>query len=196
MDVAEIARAEARMVEQLVSAGRKAAAIDGRHLMLWGLLGSFALGGQYFAEVNDWAPSSILWLWQPFVLTGFAASIFLMRRGPGRRMGNPTSRAYAIAFTGAGFLVMLTLLTTMTGGVPAGLDAARCLCGAMAAAFILIARQPSLRWMLWPAAGWLILMANYVIAGQATPTDWLVLAIALLVLAAAPGMALMAKARA
>ena len=195
MDVADIARAEARMVEQLVAAGRKAAAIDGRHLFLWGVFGSFALGAQYLAEVNDWLPSSLLWLWQPLALACFAASIFLMRRGPGRRMGNPSSRAYAIAFTCAGILVMLTVLTTLVGGVPAGLEVARSLCAAMGGAFILTARVPALRWMLWPAAGWLALLANYVIAGQVMPTDWLVLAIALLLLAAAPGVVLIARKR-
>lgn len=195
MEIADIARAEARVLERLVMAGRRAAALDGRHLLLWGILGSLALGVQYLAEVQDWLPSRMLWLWQPLALAGFVASVFLMRRGAGRRLGHPVSRAYAIAFAAAGLLVAFQLISTGAGDAPAGLDAARWLCAAMGGAFLFAARMPALRWMLAPAAGWWLLLAAYALADRVVPIDWLRLAMALLVLLAAPGAVLIVRAR-
>lgn len=193
MNPDEIARDEARMLADLVVAGRRAAALDGWHMLVWGLVAAAVLAVQYAAEVHDWLPSRLLWMWQPFALAGFVASIFLARKGAGRRLGNPVSRAYTSVFVAAGAGLAIYLLVAGAGGVPKGLTTAVLVAGTLAAAFFVLAMTTHLRWMLLPAAGWWSLLAFYAWRGAVVPVDWLRLAIAFLVLLALPGAALIAR---
>lgn len=195
MEPDQIAREEARMLHALVGAGARAAALDGRHLLLWGLIAALMLVAQYAAEVGDWLPSRLLWLWQPVALAGFAGSMFITRKGAGRRLGHPVARRYTIAFAAAGIGFCLYLLGAGAGDVPAALLTAMLLSATMGAAFCALAVTTHLRWMLAPAAGWWALLAYH--AGQAAlvPADWLRFAAAFVLLLALPGAILMMQRR-
>jgi hypothetical protein len=189
----QVAQAEARMLAELVTAGRRAAALNGRHLFVWGVVASLVLAIQFLAETRDWLPSRILWLWQPVVLAGFTASIFMARRGAGRRLGNPVSRAYALSFAAVGVAIALHFGAAALTGLPDGLATALLLCGTMGGAFLLVALSTPHRWMLAPAAGWFALLAFFLSAGRVIPLDWLRLSLSVLLLVAGPGVVLMLR---
>lgn len=192
MDAEQVARAEAHALTALMVAGRRAAALDGRHLLLWGLLASVCLGAQYLAETHDWLPSRLLWWWQPMLLGGFVLAMFIGRRGAGRRLGHPVSRRYALAFATAGIGLLLYLLIAGGTAVPPGLTTALVLCTGLGTAFLVLALATPMRWMLLPAAGWWWLLTLFLSAGVVVPIDWLRLAIACLFLIAIPGAVLRA----
>lgn len=182
---------ELALIEAMMEKGRRAAALDGRHLVIWGLLIGIALSAQYFAEVRDWAPSARLWLWQPAVVVGFVVSMFLGRRAAGRRTANPVSRAYVAAFAAAGLTIGVFLIANGAGRQPQSLAALLVVAGALASAFFVLAIVTGLRWMWMPATGWWGLLAWFAWAGRLAPTDFLVLAAAALLLLALPGVKLM-----
>ena len=189
-----ILRNDAHDLEALIAAGRRAAALDGRHLLGWGLAAASALSLQYAAEVGDWLPSQLLWLWQPLALFGFAAAIFVAPRGAGRRLGHPVARAYTFAFGIAGVALAGFLVAAGVGSRPDGLVAILVVTGMFGAAFIALGLATPLRWMVLPGVGWLSLAAFYATEQAVIPIDWLRLALAFAMLLALPGIVLMARA--
>lgn len=171
--------------------GRRAAALDGRHLVVWGALVGLALFVQYFAEVRDWAPSARLWLWQPAVVIGFIVSMFVGRAAAGRRVANPVSRAYVAAFAAAGLTIGLFMAASGANGRPEPLAAVLVIAGALAAAFFVLAVVTDLSWMRLPAMGWWSLLAWFAMRGRLVPGDFLLLSAAALLLLALPGLKLM-----
>ncbi len=189
-----ILRNDLHEFEALIAAGRRAAALDGRHLLGWGLAAALALALQYAAEVGDWLPSRLLWLWQPLALFGFVAAIFVAPRGAGRRLGHPVARAYTLAFGIAGVALAGFLVAAGAGSRPEGLVAILVVTGVLGTAFIAIGLATRLRWMMLPGVGWLSLAAFYAIEQAVIPIDWLRLALAFAVLLALPGAVLIARA--
>jgi hypothetical protein len=196
MDVETAEIEEAELIRALVEAGRKAAALDGSHLLGWGLFAASVLALQYLAEVGDWLPSTMLWLWQPAALAGFVLSMFVLRRGAGRRLGNPVSRAYTAAFGAAGAGLLVFMLASSAAGLPDGRAAALLLAGAMGSAFFVLALTARLGWMVWPALGWWGVLGFYVAQAAIVPLDWLRLAAACALFLALPGAILMRGERA
>lgn len=188
-----ILRNDAPDLDALIAAGRRAAMIDGRHLLGWGLAAALVLCVQYAAEVGDWLPSSLLWLWQPLALIGFVLAIFLAPRGAGRRFGHPVARAYTLAFALVGVALAGFLLTAGAGARPDGLVTILLVTGLLAAAFLALGLATPLRWMVLPGAGWLALAAFYAGEQAVIPIDWLRLALAFAVLLALPGAVLIAR---
>jgi len=188
-----ILRNDAPHLEALIAAGRKAAALDGRHLLGWGAVASVVLALQYAAEVGDWLPSEILWLWQPAALLGFVAAIFAARRGAGRRLGHPVARAYATRFALAGLLVAGFMVAAGSGARPDGLATAVLVTGALGCAFLSVALATPLRWMALPGLGWFLLAAFYIARQEVVPADWLRLALAFAIVLALPGAVLIAR---
>lgn len=184
---------DARQLNALIAAGRRAAALDGRHFAAWGLISSALLALQYAAEVGDWLPSQILWLWQPLALIGFALAIFIAPRGAGRRLGHPVARAYTIAFASAGAALAGFMIVAGAGARPDGLITVLLVTGVFGGAFVAIACATPLRWTAVPGLGWLAMSAFY--AGQQTvvPEDWLRLSVAFALLLALPGAALIKR---
>jgi len=188
-----ILRDDARRLEALVAAGRRAAALDGRHLLGWGLGTSAVLALQYCAEVGDWLPSSLLWLWQPAALVGFVVSIFAARRGAGRRLGHPVARAYALAFALAGIGLTAFMLAAGAGARPDGFATTVLLTATLGGAFLALGLASPLRWMALPGLGWLALTAHYLVRQAVVPVDWLHLSLAFALLVALPGAVLVAR---
>lgn len=195
MDADRIDLEEAQLIRSLVEAGRRVAALDGSHLLGWGLFAALVLALQYCAEVGDWMPSRVLWLWQPAALAGFVLSMFVLRRGAGRRLGNPVSRAYTAAFFAAGAGLCIFMLASTVAGLPDGRAAAMLLAGAMGGAFFVLALTARMGWMVWPALGWWGLLGFYAAQPAMVPIDWLRLAAACALLLALPGAILLREGR-
>jgi hypothetical protein len=193
MEAEQIEREEAELIRSLIDAGRRVAALDGSHLLGWGLFAALVLALQYCAEVGDWLPSRVLWLWQPVAVAGFVVSMFVLRRGAGRRLGNPVSRAYTAAFCAAGAGLGVFLLASSASGLPDSRAAALVLAGAMGSAFLVLAMTARLGWMAWPALGWWVVLAFYASRPALVPLDWLRLAAACGLLLALPGAVLIRK---
>lgn len=189
-----ILRNDAHDLEALIAAGRRAAALDGRHLLGWGLAAASALAVQNAAEVGDWLPSRLLWLWQPLALLGFVSAIFVAPRGAGRRLGHPVARVYTLAFAFAGVALAGFLLTADAGSRPDGLITILLVTGILGSAFIALGLVTPLRWMALPGVGWLSLATYYATEQVVIPIDWLRLAAAFAVLLAFPGAILIARA--
>ncbi len=182
-----------RHLDALIAAGRRAAALDGQHLLGWGLIASVVLALQYAAEVGDWLPSRLLWLWQPLALMGFVIAIFVARGGAGRRFGHPVARAYTLAFTFAGVALAGFMVTAGAGARPDGLATILLLTGVLGGAFFMVAIATPLRWMALPALGWLGLTAFYAAQHVVIPVDWLRLSLAFALLLALPGALLVRR---
>jgi hypothetical protein len=185
---------DARQLDGLIAAGRRAAALDGRHFTAWGLIASALLALQYAAEVGDWLPSRILWLWQPLALIGFVVAMFVAPRGAGRRLGHPVARAYTIAFASAGAAAAAFMVVAGAGARPDALVTMLLVNGILGAAFVAIACATPLRWMAMPGLGWLALMAFYAGQQAVVPVDWLRLSLAFALLLALPGAVLIKRA--
>ena len=188
-----ILRNEERQLEALIAAGRRAAALDGRHLLFWGLAASAVLAVQYAAEVGDWLPSRLLWLWQPFALIGFVLTIFVAHRGAGRRLGHPVARAYAGAFAITGGALTVFMLLAGQGVRPDGFATILLVTAGLGGAFVTLGLATPLRWMVLPGLGWLGLAAFYLFQREVTPADWLRLSAAFALLLALPGARLIAR---
>lgn len=185
---------DTRHLEALIAAGRRAAALDGHHLLCWGLAAASALSVQYAAEVGDWLPSRLLWLWQPIALIGFVIAIFLAPHGAGRRFGHPTARVYTLAFAIVGVALAVFLVTADAGSRPDGLITVLLVTTALGAAFMALSLATPLRWMALPGVGWFALAAFYAAQQGVIPIDWLRLALAFAVLLALPGAVLISRA--
>ncbi len=188
-DRAELAD-DLALIESMMRKGRRAAALDGRHLIVWGALLSTLLLVQYVAEVGDWAPSAVLWLWQPLIAVGFLLSLVIGRRAAGRRLGNAVSRTYMAAFAGAGITIILFLLAGGVQGRPDPLASIAVLSGALATACCVMAVATSLRWMGGVALGWWLVLVWFAGKGPLVPTDFLVLSGAAFLLLLVPGVVL------
>lgn len=189
-----ILRNDVHDLDSLIAAGRRAAALDGRHLLGWGLAAAAVLSLQYAAEVYDWLPSSLLWLWQPFALIGFVIAIFLAPRGAGRRFGHPVSRAYTLVFAVVGVALAGFLVTAGAGDRPDALITILLVTFLLGAAFVALGLATPMHWMMLPGVGWISLAAFYATEQAVIPIDWLRLALAFAVLLALPGAILIVRA--
>lgn len=189
-----ILRNDAHDIEALIAAGRRAAALDGRHLLCWGLAAAAVLSLQYAAEIGDWLPSKLLWLWQPLALVGFVSAIFFAPRGAGRRLGHPVARVYTLAFAIAGVALVSFFLFGAAGSRPDGLTTVLLVTGLLGSAFIALGLATPMRWMVLPGVGWLALTTFYAAQQTVIPIDWLRLALAFALLLALPGAIMIAGA--
>ncbi len=185
---------EKRDLEAMIAAGRRAAALDGHHLLGWGLAAASALCVQYAAEVGDWLPSRLLWVWQPIALIGFVLAIFIAPRGAGRRFGHPVARFYTLTFASVGAALAVFLVAADAGSRPDGLITILLVTSVLGAAFIALSLATPMRWMALPGVGWFSLAAFYAAQQVVIPIDWLRLALGFAVLLALPGAVLISRA--
>lgn len=185
-----IDKAELLMVEQLIIKGQKVAALDGNHLILWGSICTLAMIFQFFAEVQDWASSNVLWLWQPLLIFGFIVSIFITRSGGGRRLGNPVSRAYVSVFSATAIAIGSFLIANGFSIRPNPEIIIILLPALFAVSFFVLSCVINMRWMFIPAIGWWLVMLYFTVSEAIIPSDLLILASATFLFLAVPGIAL------
>ena len=172
--------------------GARAAASNGRQLVWWGTTAAGLLAIQYVAEVRDWAPSRVLWWWQPPFLLGAAASLRTLFRFPGGRpRASAITRAYVAGFTAA-FCTLVGYLVAsgITRGQPASHATMLVVTAVLGCALLTMGVATRLRALAAGGIGWLLLLVWFGLRDRVVPSDFLVLAVAMLVLVAAPGLAL------
>lgn len=178
------------VVSAMMAKGRHAAAFDGKHMMACGGLSSAALAIQYFAEVGDWMPSSVLWLWQPILLLCVVVTLYTGRRSFLYRRRNSTARIYAAAFGAAALSLLVFAISPMNGTQPDALTFAILLSISLGSAFFVLATITRLRQFAWASAGWWLGATYFGYKGAIDPFDFLTLSALLLIFVALPGLSL------
>lgn len=190
------AAADLALIASMKERGRRAAADDGWYLLIWGAIASSILFVQYFAEVGDWAPSRVLWWWQPVFLLGSLVTITIGRRNRRRRIrGNAIAATYRASFGAAMLCFVVYQLASSTLGHPHPVTGTVLLCGLLGTAFVVTGVVSEIRWLAAVGTAWWILLAYFAARSALVPTDYLVLAAAIAVLVAAPGLRLVYSAR-
>ncbi len=181
------ARENLAVIEEMAERGRRAAADDGWHLVIWGALASSFLFVQYFAEVRDWAPSSVLWRWQPLFALGCLISLLLGRRSSQR---NDITRVYRAAFGATAAIIGTFLVASGALDRPDPLATVVIVAGALGHAFIVTAAVTRIRWLYAVGAAWGGVVGWFGAKGSLEPRDFILLAAAMAALLFAPGVAL------
>jgi hypothetical protein len=186
------AAADLSLIADMERRGVRAAVHRGRQLVWWGTAAALLLAVQYVAEVRDWAPSRLLWWWQPPFLLGAALSLRTLFRFPGGRIrSSAITRAYVAGFAAA----FLTLAAYLVGsgaatGHPVPFTTVLVLTAVLGCAMVAIGASSRLYALTIGGIGWWLLLLWFASRGRLVTTDFLVLAAAMLGLLAGPGLAL------
>ena len=186
------AAAELALLDAIAARGARAAAHNGRQLVWWGTAAALLLAVQYVAEVRDSAPSRQLWWWQPPFLLGAALSLRAVYRFPDRRpRASQITRIYIAGFATA-FLTLAAYLVAsgIATGLPAPLATVLVLTAVLGCALAVVGVATGLRPLTVAGGGWVALLVWFATRGRVVPSDFLVLAAAMLLLVAGPGLAL------
>ena len=181
---------ELDLAAKMLMKGRKAAAFDGIHMIIWGAIGALTLLLQYFAEVKDWLPSSILWLWQPALLISVVMTLFMGRKSLISRMRNPIVRIYSASFGAAGLSLFVYAISGSGSGQPNAHTFSILLCTSLASAFFVMGIATNLRQLLVASAGWWLGTIYFGLKGVVTPIDFIVLSDLLTLCVVLPGIML------
>lgn len=176
------------IANQMMARGRLAAALDGVHLISWGFIIVCILSIQYFAEAKDWLPSSLLWLWQPFVFAALGISLFLGKTSAARRWKIPASRAYVTAFASVGFSLALYAIISGINGRPDQyilVLLSSCTLGCAFFVTSVVTGMPALR---FAAFGWWLTFGFFALRGELVLSDFFILCAAVSLFMIAPGI--------
>ncbi len=185
------------LITAMEDRGTRAAAHRGQHLVWWGASAGLLLVVQYVAEIRDWLPSRVLWWWQPPFLLAAAVSLRGLYQFPGGRpRASAITRTYIAGFAAA-FTTLVTYLlgSAIARGHPLPHTTVLVLTAVLGATFVGIGQAAGLRTLRWAGAGWWVLLLWYTARGRVVPTDFLVLAAAVITLVVGPGIALGHKGR-
>lgn len=178
---------------RLEQRGRNDAAPDGWSLFFAGALGGALFLVQYWAEANDWAPSFVLWWWQPLLILIWAA-VLLTRHGlTGTAALGSEARTLRAVFLAVACGLAVPLVAQVYRGEVDGYASTLVLCTTMGGAFMVLARVSGRLWMLLPAAGWWCLLFVFISHGHLVLTDFFLLAMGCFCLLGVPGLVLRAQ---
>lgn len=182
-------------VAEMLAKGRSAATFDGIHMVVWGGVSAFILTVQYLAEVKDWMPSSVLWLWQPIMLIAVVITLFFGRKSLIKRMRNPITRIYCAAFGAAGVSLFVFAFSHMSLQQPNAHIFSLLLCTSLASAFFVMGVATHWRHLLLASVGWWMGTAYFGFKGSINPIDFLILSGLLVLCVVLPGAHLMRQVR-
>ena len=159
---------------------------------------NFILIWAIYAGLAPWWPQDLLWgTWIPGTLVYAPASIFLSLRGRGFTAG-PTARLFVAAWSAVGLIIVPTLAVMILAQMQTGVAYVRIwpplsfvLWGGAWASLGIVRRKP---WHAVVALG-SIATALASAALVESPASWLVMAVGMLLFVAAPGAAIMLRAR-
>ena len=177
-----------KLLRRFLERGQAAVRPDAGHLVFWGLALCAGLALQYPAEVLDWAPSAVLWIWQPLAVMIWAGAL-IRRRGRGPE-AHPTQRASRAVFAAAALAVAASYAGGLAGRMPDGYPTVLVACTAAALAFVVLGALTGRATAWVAAAGWFGLLAWFSWRGRLEPHDFLALALACAALLALPGLLL------
>ncbi len=179
---------ELAIIHAMMAKGRKAASLDGWHLIVWGSLISGLLCLQHIADLADLAPGSRLWLWQPVCLIGFTASIFIGRRAAARRLSNPISRIYTTAFVSMFICLSLYMVAGSIRDRPDPYVMSLLYHGTMGGVFFTMGAATRLRPLLIAALGWWSGFCIFAWKGAIQVSDFPILYVSTLLFLTGPGV--------
>lgn len=146
------------LIRRMMAAGRRKAAFDGAHLIIWGAVLMLSYLAQYM-QVYDYIPGSSLWIWLPALAIGWTSSFLY-----GRKECTPSGGANiaVTAYNGAWLAVGITMLLHFGAAVAADVFDSKAItvlaCGVIASAFYVISLVTELRALRAVSAGWWLIL--------------------------------------
>jgi len=173
------------LIRGMMEAGRKRAAVDGRHFVLWGALLMLSFFAQYLS-VHHYLPPTILGIWVPMMAIGWGMEFWLRRSRPKAEAcsNNITLVGYSAAWRAVGLTVLIYFAASMAMGTFDPRTISVLSAAMIGGAFLVTARVTGVTWLYGPTIGWGLVLGVM----SAAPTyDGEML----LVLAAASGLLLL-----
>lgn len=179
-DTQRSAHEDLALIRQMMEAGRRRAAFDGTHLIIWGAVLMVAYTLQYLRAFG-YVPLETWMIWIPLVGVGWVLS---WRHGSAQAPAGPSSssvRGYDAAWGAVGITMLLHFFAALAFETLDARTITVLACGIIGSAFHVIATVTQARMLRIVSAGWWLIM---VYATIVTDYD----AEMLLVLAAASGL--------
>lgn len=175
------------LIRRMMAAGRRKAAFDGAHLIIWGAVLMLSYLAQYM-QVYGYIPGSSLWIWLPAFAIGWGSSFLY-----GRKECAPAGEANiaVTAYNGAWLAVGITMVLYFGAAITSGLFNSKVVtvlaCGMIASAFFVISLVTELRALKAVAAGWWLILIYTTVQSSYDAEMLLVLAGASALLILLPG---------
>ncbi|MBN4053623.1 hypothetical protein JYT97_01925 [Haliea sp. AH-315-K21] len=185
------AEADLALIRKMMLEAQASAALDGRYLVLWGIVLSLAQAFDIIRSILTSGPANewTAYIWFVMLGIGIVGSIvlgYLHSRGP----INSGARMYASIWIGF-CLTMCLLFTLAVSGQGALLSSLAIIAPAMTGlAFFATAAIINLGWLRWVALGWWLIAILVSVLDSSSYTGFIYIA-AYLGLMAGPGLAIM-----
>lgn len=141
------------LIRSMMDAGRRRAAFDGTHLIIWGSVLTLAYFGQYLL-VYGYIPGNTLWVWLPLGIMGTILSVLHGRKRCALDDSNMAVRAYSGAWSAVGITMVLHFSFAVASDALDPKVITVLACGVIAAAFYVIALATEVRLLRLVSAGW------------------------------------------
>jgi len=174
------------LIRSMMEAGRRRAAFDGTHLIIWGTVLTLAYFAQYLL-VYGYIPGSTLFIWLPFGIIGTVFSILHDRKRCPQREVDIAVKAYSGAWSAVGITMILHFGFALGSDTLDPKVITILACGVIAAAFYVIALATEVKMLRLVSAGWWIIMVYTTTLKQLDAEILLVLAAASALLITLPG---------
>jgi hypothetical protein len=174
------------LIRSMMEAGRRRAAFDGTHLIIWGAVLTLAYLGQYLL-VYDYIPGSTLWVWLPLGIVGTVFSFLHDRQRCALDHSDIAVRAYSGAWSAVGITMVLHFSFALASDALDPKVITVLACGIIAAAFHVISLATDVRQLRLVSAGWWAIMVFVTTQKELSPEILLVLSGASALLITLPG---------
>jgi len=174
------------LIRSMMEAGRRRAAFDGTHLIIWGTVLTLAYLGQYLLAYG-YIPGSTLWVWLPLGIVGTVFSVLHDRRRCALDHSDIAVKAYSGAWSAVGITMILHFSFALASDALDPKVITILACGVIAAAFHVIALATDVRQLRLVSAGWWAIMVFMTTQKELAPEILLVLSGASALLIVLPG---------
>lgn len=185
-DIDRAAHEDLALIRQMMEAGRRRAAFDGSHLIIWGGVLMVAYFLQYL-RAYGYVPLDTWMIWLPLIAIGWVLSWRHDRSRVREDRPNAAVQAYTAAWSAVGVTMLLHFFAALAFGTLEPRSITLLACGVIAAAFHVIATATQARMLHLVSAGWWLIMVYATIVKDYDAEMLLVLAGASAVLIVLPG---------
>lgn len=177
------------LIRSMMEAGRRRAAFDGTHLVIWGAVLTIAYFAQYLL-VYGYIPGSTLFVWLPLGIIGTVLSMLHDRKRCVQQDADIAVRAYSGAWSAVGITMILHFSFALGSDTLDPKVITILACGVIAAAFHVIALATEVKMLRLVSTGWWIIMVYMTTLKDFNAETLLVLAAASALLITLPGQLL------
>jgi len=174
------------LIRSMMEAGRRRAAFDGSHLIIWGAVLTVAYFAQYLL-VYGYIPGTTLFIWLPLGIVGTVLSVLHDRKRCVQQEADIAVKAYSGAWSAVGITMILHFSFALASDALDPKVITVLACGVIAAAFHVIALATEVRMLRLVSAGWWIIMVYTTTLKDFNAEILLVLAAASALLITLPG---------